>query len=203
MRSRSPRPVLSRRSSDSAGTWLAGTGREALLVPPGTAGARRGSGAASGRTSTKLFHSPQSPQRPNHFGERAPQEEHSNWIFFAAMVRIGSARSMPAPARDREHRVDHEGRRSASGSASSAGPGRTVSDGSGRLSVRRVSSWPRIGYIVIQQGALMDPRPKPELIPNQARSVRLRDFSSRPMRAFHVTWASFFVCFFAWFGVAP
>jgi NNP family nitrate/nitrite transporter-like MFS transporter len=37
----------------------------------------------------------------------------------------------------------------------------------------------------------------------RATRIRLLDFSTIPMRAFHVTWAAFFVCFFAWFAVAP
>lgn len=36
-----------------------------------------------------------------------------------------------------------------------------------------------------------------------AARIRLFDFSSAPMRAFHVTWLSFFCCFVAWFAVAP
>lgn len=36
-----------------------------------------------------------------------------------------------------------------------------------------------------------------------ARRIALRDFRSRPMRAFHVSWFSFFLCFFAWFAAAP
>ncbi|WP_236519695.1 MFS transporter [Sandaracinus amylolyticus] len=36
-----------------------------------------------------------------------------------------------------------------------------------------------------------------------ATALRLRDFSSPPMRAFHVTWIAFFLCFFAWFATAP
>jgi NNP family nitrate/nitrite transporter-like MFS transporter len=37
----------------------------------------------------------------------------------------------------------------------------------------------------------------------RATRIRLLDFTTLPMRAFHVTWAAFFVCFFAWFAVAP
>ncbi len=41
--------------------------------------------------------------------------------------------------------------------------------------------------------------------PSTERAVRveLSDFSSVPMRAFHVTWVAFFVSFFAWFAIAP
>src|SRR5579862_9906406 len=37
----------------------------------------------------------------------------------------------------------------------------------------------------------------------KATSIRLRDFSSAPMRAFHMSWLAFFLCFFGWFGLAP
>jgi MFS transporter, NNP family, nitrate/nitrite transporter len=38
---------------------------------------------------------------------------------------------------------------------------------------------------------------------NKATRIRLADFSSAPMRAFHMSWIAFFLCFFGWFGVAP
>lgn len=37
----------------------------------------------------------------------------------------------------------------------------------------------------------------------KAARLRLLDFKTIPMRAFHVTWITFFVCFFGWFGIAP
>jgi NNP family nitrate/nitrite transporter-like MFS transporter len=40
-------------------------------------------------------------------------------------------------------------------------------------------------------------------IEGKAARIALRDFSSPPMRAFHLTWFAFFLCFFAWFGIAP
>ena len=40
-------------------------------------------------------------------------------------------------------------------------------------------------------------------IHNKATKIALRDFSSAPMRAFHMSWMSFFLCFFGWFGIAP
>ena len=40
-------------------------------------------------------------------------------------------------------------------------------------------------------------------IRHKAVSIRLRDFTSAPMRAFHMSWIAFFLCFFGWFGVAP
>lgn len=40
-------------------------------------------------------------------------------------------------------------------------------------------------------------------IRNKASSIRLANFSSVPMRAFHMSWIAFFLCFFSWFGVAP
>ena len=33
--------------------------------------------------------------------------------------------------------------------------------------------------------------------------IRLFSFSTPAMRAFHMSWLAFFVCFFAWFAVAP
>ena len=38
---------------------------------------------------------------------------------------------------------------------------------------------------------------------NKATKITLRDFSSVQMRAFHMSWVAFFLCFFAWFGIAP
>ncbi len=40
-------------------------------------------------------------------------------------------------------------------------------------------------------------------VKNKATSIDLFTLSTRPMRAFHMTWFSFFLCFFAWFGIAP
>ncbi len=37
----------------------------------------------------------------------------------------------------------------------------------------------------------------------KATRIRLADFSSAPMRAFHLSWFAFFICFFGWFGLAP
>ncbi len=38
---------------------------------------------------------------------------------------------------------------------------------------------------------------------NKATRIRLTDFKSPQMRAFHMSWFAFFLCFFAWFGIAP
>lgn len=38
---------------------------------------------------------------------------------------------------------------------------------------------------------------------SKATKISLLDFSSAPMRAFHLTWITFFLCFFGWFGIAP
>src|SRR5262252_5725359 len=38
---------------------------------------------------------------------------------------------------------------------------------------------------------------------NKATAIRLSDFRSAPMRAFHMSWLAFFLCFFGWFGIAP
>jgi NNP family nitrate/nitrite transporter-like MFS transporter len=37
---------------------------------------------------------------------------------------------------------------------------------------------------------------------SQAESIAFRDFRTAPMRAFHMSWLAFFLCFFAWFGSA-
>jgi MFS transporter, NNP family, nitrate/nitrite transporter len=38
---------------------------------------------------------------------------------------------------------------------------------------------------------------------NKATRIRLFDFKSPQMRAFHMSWFAFFMCFLAWFGIAP
>lgn len=38
---------------------------------------------------------------------------------------------------------------------------------------------------------------------SKATSIELFSFKTAPMRAFHLTWMAFFVCFFAWFACAP
>lgn len=40
-------------------------------------------------------------------------------------------------------------------------------------------------------------------IRNKETHIRLLDFHSPAMRAFHMTWTAFFLAFFGWFGVAP
>jgi NNP family nitrate/nitrite transporter-like MFS transporter len=37
----------------------------------------------------------------------------------------------------------------------------------------------------------------------KADRIQLFSFSTPAMRAFHMTWLAFFLCFFAWFGIAP
>lgn len=37
----------------------------------------------------------------------------------------------------------------------------------------------------------------------RATRISLFDFRTPPMRAFHMSWFAFFLCFFSWFGVAP
>ncbi|HEX2882347.1 MAG TPA: MFS transporter, partial [Polyangiaceae bacterium] len=37
----------------------------------------------------------------------------------------------------------------------------------------------------------------------KATRIDLFSFSSAPMRAFHMAWSAFFLCFFGWFGIAP
>ncbi len=43
------------------------------------------------------------------------------------------------------------------------------------------------------------------MTPSATKAVRIQlfSFSSPAMRAFHLSWAAFFVCFFAWFSLAP
>jgi len=38
---------------------------------------------------------------------------------------------------------------------------------------------------------------------HKATKIRLADFHTAPMRAFHMSWIAFFLCFFGWFGIAP
>ncbi|MCP5464640.1 MAG: MFS transporter [Deltaproteobacteria bacterium] len=40
-------------------------------------------------------------------------------------------------------------------------------------------------------------------VANKATSIDLFNFKTRQMRAFHMSWFAFFLCFFAWFGIAP
>jgi len=37
----------------------------------------------------------------------------------------------------------------------------------------------------------------------KATKISLLSFATPPMRAFHMTWVAFFLCFFGWFGLAP
>ena len=40
-------------------------------------------------------------------------------------------------------------------------------------------------------------------IKNKATRIDLFSLKTRQMRAFHMSWFAFFLCFFAWFGIAP
>lgn len=40
-------------------------------------------------------------------------------------------------------------------------------------------------------------------VAGKASKVNLLDFKSVPMRTFHITWFTFFLCFFGWFAIAP
>ena len=42
-----------------------------------------------------------------------------------------------------------------------------------------------------------------QLSSSKATKINLLDFKTPPMRAFHITWITFFLCFFGWFGIAP
>ena len=44
---------------------------------------------------------------------------------------------------------------------------------------------------------------KMNLNAKKATEIKLFSFSTPAMRAFHMTWLAFFVCFFAWFACAP
>lgn len=37
----------------------------------------------------------------------------------------------------------------------------------------------------------------------KATTIKLLDFKTPQMRAFHLSWLAFFLCFFGWFGIAP
>src|SRR5262245_64813409 len=37
----------------------------------------------------------------------------------------------------------------------------------------------------------------------KATRISLFNFTTPQMRAFHMAWIAFFLCFFAWFGIAP
>lgn len=41
------------------------------------------------------------------------------------------------------------------------------------------------------------------IVKNKASKITLLNFTKPEMRAFHMTWFSFFLCFFGWFGIAP
>ncbi len=45
--------------------------------------------------------------------------------------------------------------------------------------------------------------PKDKTLTPKATSIKLFSFNTPQMRAFHMAWLAFFVCFFAWFAVAP
>lgn len=42
-----------------------------------------------------------------------------------------------------------------------------------------------------------------DLHSGKATKISLFDFRTVPMRTFHITWFTFFLCFFGWFGIAP
>ena len=45
--------------------------------------------------------------------------------------------------------------------------------------------------------------PKDTKLTPKATSIKLFSFDTPQMRAFHMAWLAFFVCFFAWFALAP
>lgn len=42
-----------------------------------------------------------------------------------------------------------------------------------------------------------------DITAGKATRISLLDFRTVPMRTFHITWFTFFLCFFGWFGIAP
>ena len=38
---------------------------------------------------------------------------------------------------------------------------------------------------------------------NKATRINLFSLGTPQMRAFHMTWFAFFLCFFGWFGIVP
>ncbi len=40
-------------------------------------------------------------------------------------------------------------------------------------------------------------------VKNKATRINLFSLKTPQMRAFHMSWFAFFLCFFAWFGIAP
>ncbi len=69
-----------------------------------------------------------------------------------------------------------------------------------RLAVRwnhgPLAAAPLSHLVVFLQGLTMTASAK-------ATRIALFNFSTPQMRAFHMTWIAFFLCFFAWFGIAP
>lgn len=50
---------------------------------------------------------------------------------------------------------------------------------------------------------LEEPETEDIHVQQPADKIQLFSFNNRPMRAFHMSWMAFFLCFFAWFGIAP
>lgn len=42
-----------------------------------------------------------------------------------------------------------------------------------------------------------------DILTQKADKIELLKFNTPAMRAFHITWLTFFLCFFSWFGIAP
>ena len=54
----------------------------------------------------------------------------------------------------------------------------------------------------LDQQAARNAKLEPDM-DGKATRIRLLDFSTAPMRAFHLSWFAFFLSFIAWFGIAP
>jgi len=67
---------------------------------------------------------------------------------------------------------------------------------SGELGIRRQATWDHNNRELLSKGIRMDIR-------GRATRIDLFNFSTPQMRAFHMSWFAFFLCFFAWFAIAP
>ena len=59
------------------------------------------------------------------------------------------------------------------------------------------------GTVPMGEGKAGDSRKSYPGVLNKATRIDLFSFGTPQMRAFHVTWFSFFLCIFEWFGIAP
>jgi NNP family nitrate/nitrite transporter-like MFS transporter len=55
----------------------------------------------------------------------------------------------------------------------------------------------------VRRGSRPEPRSSADAATMKATRIQLFSFRPPHMRAFHMSWFAFFLCFFAWFGIAP